>query len=499
MAKIDYRSEVDSGFDRKRIEESILVKMLKEGVPSEIILDTPYFNFRHLEMIRNIKKGYLSKEEQISELYHRYGIDPSENAVSDNYSGVAHPISGELYPMEKAETTDKFEKLRNYEVLIEKLKVNEKEDLKKRKKSLEHQMIIFEYNNPLLASVINLNEELDSFEQTSAEPLSKDQFLEMLNKNGLKREDIPHYEKIYKEYIELTESLNKVTIQYEAALDSKSRSQRLRVAVQEKKELEAEIVQRNIKLVNGFIRQKYSTLLVETEDFFQVCCGGLWKAVQKYNPEKGTFSTYAYACMEREVQREFKNLTGYDWSRYWVKESIRKMINSVSNELGREVSLEDIYLYGLLNVPYKRAKILMRDYYSASDVSITDEEYKDLLTDQEYNYAKGEDEPEDIPSIFEKQPEEFILEKQPEEELDKHMLDSDLKMRIWKIMDKLKPREKEVLILRYGLDGTEGKTLKEVGEEINVSCERVRQIEAKALRKLRHPSRSKELRDYLEL
>lgn len=492
--KIDYRSEVDSGFDRKRIEESILVKMLKEGVPSEIIMDTPYFNFRHLEMIRNIKKGYLSKEEQIAELYHRYGIDPSENAVSDNYSGVAHPISGELYPMEKAETTEKFAQLRNYEVLIEKLKVNEKEDLKKRKKSLEQKRIIFEYNNPILISVIEFKEELDAF----TEVLSKDKFLEMLNKNGLKMEDMPHYEKIYKEYIELTESLNKVTEQYEAALDAKSRSQSLRVAVQEKKELEAEIVQRNIKLVNGYIRQKYSTLLVETEDFFQVCCGGLWKAVQKYNPEKGTFSTYAYACMEREVQREFKNLTGYTWDRYWIKESIRKMINSVSNELGREVSLEDIYLYGLLNIPLKSAKILMRDYYRASDVSITDEEYKDLLTDQEYNYAKGEDEPEDIPSIFEKQPEEFILEKQPEEEVAKHVLDSDLKMRIWKIMDKLKPREKRVLILRYGLDGQGERSLEEVGNELGVGRERIRQIEARALRILRRPTSAKAIRDYLE-
>ena len=66
------------------------------------------------------------------------------------------------------------------------------------------------------------------------------------------------------------------------------------------------------------------------------------------------------------------------------------------------------------------------------------------------------------------------------------------------VLDTLTDREKKVLKLRFGLDDGRARTLEEVGKEFQVTRERIRQIEAKALRKLRHPSRSKKLRDYLE-
>ena len=66
------------------------------------------------------------------------------------------------------------------------------------------------------------------------------------------------------------------------------------------------------------------------------------------------------------------------------------------------------------------------------------------------------------------------------------------------VLDTLSEREKKVLMLRFGLEDGRPRTLEEVGKEFNVTRERIRQIEAKALRKLRHPSRSKKLRDYLE-
>ena len=66
------------------------------------------------------------------------------------------------------------------------------------------------------------------------------------------------------------------------------------------------------------------------------------------------------------------------------------------------------------------------------------------------------------------------------------------------VLDTLTPREEKVLRLRYGIDDGRPRTLEEVGKEFNVTRERIRQIEAKALRKLRHPSRSKKLKEYLE-
>ncbi len=73
-----------------------------------------------------------------------------------------------------------------------------------------------------------------------------------------------------------------------------------------------------------------------------------------------------------------------------------------------------------------------------------------------------------------------------------------LKEQIMDVLDTLTPREEKVLKLRFGLEDGRARTLEEVGKEFNVTRERIRQIEAKALRKLRHPSRSKKLRDYLE-
>ena len=100
---IDYRKEVDSGFDRKRIVETCVIKLLKDNIPVDIITSSPEFNFRHLEMIRNLRKGNESKEGQILDTYGGYGKELSEPIVPDRYSGVEHPIEGELYPMEKEE------------------------------------------------------------------------------------------------------------------------------------------------------------------------------------------------------------------------------------------------------------------------------------------------------------------------------------------------------------------------------------------------------------
>jgi RNA polymerase primary sigma factor len=81
----------------------------------------------------------------------------------------------------------------------------------------------------------------------------------------------------------------------------------------------------------------------------------------------------------------------------------------------------------------------------------------------------------------------------PEVILDRMTMRSD----IFEVLDTLSPREEKVIIMRNGLDGNGQRTLEEIGKEFNVTRERIRQIEAKAMRKLRHPSRSNKLRDYL--
>ena len=92
-------------------------------------------------------------------------------------------------------------------------------------------------------------------------------------------------------------------------------------------------------------------------------------------------------------------------------------------------------------------------------------------------------------------PRELITES----DLEDRVAASMLKDQLDEVLNSLTDRERKVLDLRYGLTDGEEKTLEEVGQEFNVTRERVRQIEAKALRKLRHPSRSRKLRDYIDL
>ncbi len=91
---------------------------------------------------------------------------------------------------------------------------------------------------------------------------------------------------------------------------------------------------------------------------------------------------------------------------------------------------------------------------------------------------------------------DFIADKglQPDEQATRELL----KVHLDEVLDSLSPREKRVLQLRFGLEDGKQRTLEEVGKEFGVTRERIRQIEAKAIRKLKHPTRAKKLRDYLE-
>ena len=91
---------------------------------------------------------------------------------------------------------------------------------------------------------------------------------------------------------------------------------------------------------------------------------------------------------------------------------------------------------------------------------------------------------------------DFIADQglQPDEQATRELL----KIHLDEVLDSLSPREKRVLQLRFGLEDGKQRTLEEVGKEFGVTRERIRQIEAKAIRKLKHPTRAKKLRDYLE-